>query len=172
MKKSYPNILTLSGCSRNVGKTFFACNLISKFSSKKVIAVKITPHFHVLEDDEKVIYDLPQCKIIEESNVDRNKDSSRMLAAGAAKVYYIQIHDSKLPLVDDLIFSRIPHNVPVVCETGGGGGVVPGVSLFITFDMKKKPAHNCVSEKVKSENGTPVFDLDRITFDENSWHLK
>ena len=46
----HPNILTIAGTGRNVGKTTLACSIIKKMAlNARITAIKITPHFHKVD---------------------------------------------------------------------------------------------------------------------------
>ncbi|NJO68933.1 MAG: molybdopterin-guanine dinucleotide biosynthesis protein B [Bacteroidetes bacterium] len=92
-----PNLLLISGTGRNSGKTSLACAIIQKFAAfRPIIAIKIAPHFHEQDQIENYTYKTAEYFITEETRKDTGKDSSRMLAAGAAKSYYITTHDDHL----------------------------------------------------------------------------
>ena len=94
--KNYPNILLIAGTGRNVGKTLLACEIIEHLSKTAIlIGVKISHHFHPVEEGQKVIANTQDYLIIEESFI-TNKDSSRMKQAGADKVFYIQARQENL----------------------------------------------------------------------------
>lgn len=114
-----PNLLMIAGTGRKVGKTTLACELIWQTSLKySVIAIKISPHFHEQAPGQHFIAQNSDYHIIEETNPNTAKDSSRMLQAGACKVYYIQTNDSNLYKTLSLVFKLVPNNLPMICESG------------------------------------------------------
>lgn len=114
-----PNILVIAGNGRNVGKTTLACNIIASFSkTAPIVGVKISKHMHEIAPHAQVIYNSPDAQIIEENNATLTKDSSKMLAAGASKVYYIQVKtDNELNKIVS-IFLKLIENTACVCESG------------------------------------------------------
>lgn len=109
----------IAGTGRKVGKTTLACELIRQTSIKySVISIKISPHFHEQAPGQHFIAQNSDYLIIEETNPYTTKDSSRMLQAGAGKVYYIQTNDGNLKKSLSLIFKLIPDKLPVICESG------------------------------------------------------
>jgi len=67
MKIHYPNLITIYGDARNIGKTTLACQLIERLSKeKKPVGIKISPHFHSLSISQKQILSTEHCQIIEE----------------------------------------------------------------------------------------------------------
>ncbi len=91
----FPNLLLIAGTGRNSGKTTFACSTIKKVSEIiKVTALKISPHFHGGTESLKMLVGNENFNLYEETSATSDKDSSKMLQAGAVKVYYIETSDS------------------------------------------------------------------------------
>lgn len=126
-----PNILLIAGAGRNTGKTMLACEIIRHLSeTTNVIGIKISPHFHPVENEQKIIMKEKRFCIIEEI-LNTNKDSSRMLQAGAKKVFYIQAKQENLQEAFNTISAKL-RNYPVVCESGGLHKYIkPGLFLFV-----------------------------------------
>ena len=96
-KPYHSNILAISGTGRNVGKTTLTCGIIKKLGlDQKSTAVKISPHFHEVDYDNPISEEYEAYSIYKEDRIDRGKDSSKMLAAGADSVFYIQAKDDHL----------------------------------------------------------------------------
>ena len=74
--KNY-NSLIIAGTGQNVGKTTLVCNIISENKAYNIIALKISPHFHKLAINDKIISQTPNYTIVEETKTDTNKDSSK-----------------------------------------------------------------------------------------------
>ena len=117
--KTLPNLLLIAGTGRNVGKTSFACHIIAQTAkSHELVAIKISPHLHAQSPGQKVLFSDPAFQIIEESNPATSKDSSRMLQAGASRVFYLQTIDKQIREPFEKLLSLIPENQPLVCESG------------------------------------------------------
>jgi len=115
----YPNMLIIRGTGRNVGKTLSACNIIKHLAGKhKPVGIKVSPHFHGLDGNHTVIHKSDELVIVEEKDVS-DKDSSRMLQAGASKVFYVQAKNSRLLDVINLLSGKLSTTEPVVVESGG-----------------------------------------------------
>ena len=70
---------------------------------------------------------------------DTGKDTSRMLRAGADKVYFAKVWDDQLLDVFNKIMELVPENIPVVCESPALRNFVePGVFLIITSETINK----------------------------------
>jgi molybdopterin-guanine dinucleotide biosynthesis protein A len=114
-----PYLLMIAGTGRKVGKTTLACNLIKHFSqSQDVVGIKISPHMHEQVDGQKIIAQSSDYLILEETSPDSEKDSSRMLNAGASKVYYLQTKDRQIREPFQILMDIIPKTQPIICESG------------------------------------------------------
>ncbi len=101
---SKPNYLIIGSTGRNTGKTEFACRLIEKYSKTyPVVGVKVVS----IDPDEGncprggkgcgVCTSLKgNFEIFEEKEIDPTKDTSRMLLAGAEKVYFLKVDKHRL----------------------------------------------------------------------------
>ena len=94
-----PGMIMIGAGDRNIGKTEFACSLIRKFSSRRnIIGIKVTtidetrggcPHGG---DGCGVCASLQgNFCITEETDSKPDKDTCRMLAAGATKVFWLRV---------------------------------------------------------------------------------
>jgi hypothetical protein len=137
--KNYPNILLVMGTGRNVGKTLSACNIIQKLSeTHQTVGVKISPHFHELNSDLRYLHKSEELVIVEEQNITQ-KDSSRMLQAGAEKVFYVQVKNENLRDAFNIIFESVQPKQPVVVESGGLYDILePGLLFFVSGEKPKK----------------------------------
>src|SRR6056297_165204 len=93
-----PNLLIVGGTGRNVGKTEFVCRLIEKISRTEVVyALKVSAIFpdeeiyHGNHDGEESVHHL-----FEETRMETGKDTSRMLQAGASRVFYLRGDDNTI----------------------------------------------------------------------------
>jgi hypothetical protein len=127
------NVLLISGEGRNVGKTTLGCRIISVLSGNiKVVAIKVSPHFHPLTGSLEVLWQSESIVIAREWDKYSGKDSSRYFRAGAAEVYYVQCDETALPFLASWIRDNIPHDMPVICESGGLGRTIqPGYAVYI-----------------------------------------
>ena len=118
-KQPIPNLLLVSGSGRNSGKTTLVCEIIKNIStSRAVYAIKISPHFHKLSEKQELLTQQRGFKIFREKDQHSNKDSSRMLRAGAADALYIQCDDLNVAAAFQNVLQLIPKNAPVVGESG------------------------------------------------------
>lgn len=152
--KKLENLLLVSGSGRNCGKTTFACHVIHHMAKfRKVIGLKISPHFHFTGNKQILVAQAGAFKIYEESDFLSGKDSSRMLQAGAFKVYYVQCTDAGLPGIWKAVEKLLPENTLVVCESG-------------SFSKTYTPgAHVLVADKIADESKTSfLWNLKKADF--------
>lgn len=116
-----------------------ACRIIESFPDLRITTIKITPHFHetttglVLKSEQEgfIIY--------EETNGDSSKDTSRMIKAGATKVYFAKVKDNKLFEAFTEIMKEVPEGTPVICESPALRNFVePGVFIIMTSEVIDK----------------------------------
>ena len=178
--KVIPQLLLIAGTGRNTGKTTFACNILRKFSTNhKLIAVKITPHFHKNIQSGKVIIDRADLFIAEETDATNGKDSSLLLQAGARQSFFIMAKDEHLNTAFQEIKKIIPSGALMVCESGGlRHHVIPG--LFFMMSKSEPGISKTTSEKLKliadrviTFDGESIdFDLNTIEIINNQWKIK
>lgn len=116
-KNNYPNLLIIAGTGTKSGKTTMACRIIEQFRHLSPVGIKISPHFHTSSPGLLLVDEGPGFAIYAEKNADTTKDTSRMLKAGATKVYLILVWDSNLEKIFKKVIEKIPENIPVVCES-------------------------------------------------------
>lgn len=167
------NLLLISGTGRNVGKTTLVCAIIKKFSAKhKIIALKITPHFHnvnpglIIEKNEKFI-------ISEEINIEYDKDTALMLKAGASKVYFIQVIDIYLKEAVKFIFEYIDTTALIICESARLRTLItPGIFILLNSKQnveKNKDLFNFADEIAYKED--IHFIIEKISIKSGNWHI-
>jgi hypothetical protein len=134
-----PNLLIIAGTGTKSGKTTFACRIIEQFRELGLVGIKISPHFHdktsgLLERSSAEGY-----SIHIETNGGTEKDTSRMLRAGASKVFLALVWDSRLTEVFNKIMEDIPSGTPVVCESPSLRNFIePGLFIIMTSETENK----------------------------------
>lgn len=180
MELRFPNMLIVAGTGRNVGKTSFVCEIIERIASQQqVIAIKISPHFHQVSESEKLVKRTNEYEIIEELASENSKDSSRMLKAGANRVFYVQTKTDKAMLeVIENLKSFWKENTAVVCESGGLRHIVePGLFVVCKSEEQQemKPRLNKLETEVDQfvlfRNNKFNLDLTRIKFENGTWRM-
>jgi len=185
--KYNPNILIIGSTGRNTGKTEFACRII-KLQSKtfKIIGIKVTTfesdklEYHKSSEESGCIDPLTgHYDITEEINGNSQKDTSRILMAGAQKSYWLRVKIDYIEEGIDSLLKLIPMDALIVCESNSLRRVIkPG--LFIVIKNKNvseiKPNCNAViqfaDKIIEFNNSEWDFTPDRILIENNRWIIK
>ncbi len=170
-----PNLLIIAGTGTKSGKTSLACKIIEQFKSLDIYSIKITPHFHETTGGLIPISEKKGYSIYEETNRETSKDTSRMLNAGAYKVYFAKVWDDRLLTAFNEIMKYIPTGVPIICESPALRNFIePGVFLIMnskTINKHKNIKHlqslpHLMFELEELENTGSVT----IRFEDGRWH--
>ena len=174
------NFLILSGNGRNTGKTSFVCRVIASVSKEiPLTAIKVSPHFHPDSKLSDAIYTDEHFIISLETDPWRHKDTSRMLSAGAKKVFYIEVKDDHLEDALKAIMPSIPSDTPVICESGGMRQLIEP-SIFIMLNRTGREELKAGFKKLSPlANKIIMFDgsgfdvaPELIDFDGEEWVIK
>lgn len=160
-----PGMVIIGGNTRNSGKTTMACSIIKRFStSQEVIGLKVTalrPGENKMHGDHSGEDLSAGFSIVEELNPDSGKDTSKMLRAGATRVYYICV--SELFIEEALLhfIAKYINNQLIVCESRSLRQVInPGFFVM----MMRIPAEG----KTKERNDQFLSLADKVFyFDED-----
>lgn len=172
-----PNLLIIAGTGTKSGKTSLACRIIEQFSDLNIAAIKITPHFHKATTGLILISEKTGYTIYEETNKDSPKDTSRMLNAGADRVFFAKVWDDKLLNVFKELMRYLPSKGPVICESPVLRSYIePGVFILMTSeivikhkdikDLQKLPHIMLKLEDLKN------IDSISIGFEDGKWFYK
>jgi hypothetical protein len=175
-----PNMLLIAGTGRNSGKTTLACSILTKFSADYTFsAIKISPHFHSNPGIGRIVYEDDCMVISEETSRNTGKDSSRMLAAGAANSFFIMTTDEHLPAAMQRTLPLISKDNLIICESGRLRNVVkPGLFFIVNHSGNQTPKPESIQLKESCDcwvtfdgNG---FDLpmDSLVIENLKWSLK
>lgn len=166
-------MLLIGAASRNVGKTEFACEVIRQHASTgRVLGVKVTT---VRSRELSCPRGGPGCGvcssltesycIIEAHPADDEKDTTRMLRAGAQRVLWLRVLQDHLAAGLASLLDHIPRDACVVCESNSVRTVVePGVFLVV---------REAGSTEVKPSCRAVLAHADRVVvFRGNGWDLE
>lgn len=128
------NLLIVAGTGRNVGKTELICQLVKKFGSiADIYALKVS----AIHPDEGIFHGNHAGgeivgRLFEEFRTDSDKDTSRVLRAGAKRAFYLSSDNDRVK-EGYLEFRRlIPEDAVVVCESNSLREIVePGLMILI-----------------------------------------
>jgi hypothetical protein len=148
-------------------------------NSVPLVAAKISPHQYDEGGGASNISDIRSFKVIEETSIQRAKDSSRMLEAGAKRSFFISSSDDQLNEAINAMMEIAGENVHIIAESGGlGEYIIPG--LFFIVNLKDRVIEKESVRKSLAKNHILVT-FDGIGFDLNinkigtgirGWHLK
>ncbi|HOV73498.1 MAG TPA: hypothetical protein PK967_05955 [Candidatus Hydrogenedentes bacterium] len=120
-----PNMLMIGSCGRNSGKTTFACELLKRLSAQhEIVAAKVTT---IQERNGTCPRGGEGCGvcatldgrfcITEETLRGGTKDTQRLLAAGAARVFWLRVMSEHLEEGAQAFIETIGARCPIVCES-------------------------------------------------------
>lgn len=180
-------MLMIGSAGANVGKTKLACELIRKFGqSTDIVGIKVTA---IKEKDGQCPrggFGCGVCSslegdfcITEEKNSKSGKDTARLLAAGARRVFWLRVLKSHLKEGLAALLDIIGHDAISVCESNSLRLVVePGLFLVVKGHNSKiwKSSAGDVKEfadRIVISSGSS-FDLniDRIKLANSRWLLQ
>ena len=188
IKKWYPSqmhqnkrLLIVGGTGRDVGKTEFVCRLITKTSAQlPIYALKVSSIF----PDEEIYHgnhlaDEVRRQLFEETRLSTEKDTSRMLRAGATKVFYLQGDDTEVAGGYLEFLNHVPEHAIIVCESNSLGQFVqPALSIMVkSRNGKIKPRAVAQLERadlvVISDCSSGFPELDMVSYDKGAgWQLQ
>jgi hypothetical protein len=172
-----PNLLVIAGTGNKSGKTSMACRIIESYPGLRITAIKITPHFHETTVGLVVFHEGNGYSIYNETSMESNKDTSRMLKAGADRVFFAKVWDNTLLSAFNMIFESIPDGTPVICESPALRNYVdPGILVIMSSDTthNKKNINHLQSLphlSIKLEELSGLRSLP-ISFENGEWKIK
>jgi hypothetical protein len=181
------NILIIGSTGRNTGKTEFACRIIEKHSAQKeIIGVKIIPvdknegNCHRGDEGCGLCDSLTgDYEIIEEKTTDSPKDTSRMLKAGAKKVYLLIVDRNSLEKGINAVLGILPDQALIVIESNTIRKVIePGLFIVINKISNNSVKNSCAevidfADKIIEFNKMNWdFQPDKVLIQNGSWEIK
>lgn len=175
-----PGLLIIGGTGRNVGKTEFICRLITRISAtEKVYGLKVS----AIYPDETLFHgnhgaNETSGQLFEEHNVDGSKDSSRMLRAGASRVFYLRGDGAEIEAGYTLFKQTLSLQGLIICESNSLDSFVkPGLKIMVhnpsAVIKPRALAHLDRADLVVQSDGTSGFkEMESIRGTVNSgWQL-
>jgi len=173
-------LLIIGGTGREAGKSSLAALLISKYANRGITAVKITPHRHPDVSGLTVVTGNTEFQVYEERNSTAEKDSSRMLRAGASKVFLVVTEEAKLGDAFAALIPFLPAGMPVICESPALRRVIePDLFILMLHSDGQNPERKNIDDLIPladlrftlrdlDHNKADIIDLDA----DNRWCLK
>lgn len=180
-------MLMIGSAGANVGKTELACALIKKFSkSRDVVGIKVTT---IKAKDGTCPRGGQGCGvcsslegiycITEETNSSSDKDTARLLAAGASRVFWLRALREHLLEASTALLDVIGPDTISICESNSLRQVVkPGLFLMVRnrnlkcWKSSAQHVKKYADKIVTSDGGNFDFDLDRIKIINSKWVIK
>ncbi len=182
----YSNMLMLGSTGRNVGKTEFACRLINRYRHReRVIGLKITTIDNSNRPCPRGNEGCGVCnsfrgkyQLTEETGGPAGKDTVRMLAAGAHKVYWLKVREPHLKEGVRALSRYLDDTACIVCESNSCRKVLdPGMFIVMRQEgssLVKKTCREVMDEadKILSFSGSGWnCGTDRFVFSDEKWHF-
>jgi hypothetical protein len=132
---SLPNLIIIAGTGNKSGKTSMVCRIIKSYAQLKITAIKITPHFHETTEGLVPVAEEKGFAVYSETNLESTKDTSRMLHAGAEKVYFAKVWDDQLLNAFNKILENVCEGSPLICESPALRNYIePGIFIIMTSE--------------------------------------
>ncbi len=180
-------MLMVGSAGRNAGKTEFSCRLIEKFGpSYSIIGIKVTAIEQANDNCPRGGEGCGVCTtlkgnfcITEETDSRSDKDTCRMLAAGAARVFWLRTLKTHLKEGITALLEVIGDDQIMICESNSLRSVVePGLFIMVanSSDNSRKPSAEGVAgyvDRFVSSDGEKFdIDLDEIELVNGKWVSK
>jgi len=199
-------MLMIGSAGANAGKTELACALIKKFGkTTDITGIKVTTirakdgqcprggqgcgvcssiddDFHILEEKEFATEDTENTENIQlktKSDSNSQKDTSKLLAAGAERVFWLRVMKTHLKDGMTALLDIIGPDSVSICESNSLRQVVePG--LFLIVKARGREAWKSSARNVKqyadrivvANAGGYDFDLEQIKLNDKKWVMQ
>lgn len=180
-------MLMIGSAGRNAGKTEFACVLIRRFVGDLDIAgVKVTA---VDRKDGTCPRGKAGCGvcsslkgeycITEEKGLPPGKDTSRLLAAGAGKVFWLRVMLAHLKQGANALLDRIGRDAVSICESNSLRQVLePGLFFMVKdresneYKTSAKAVGNYIDRTILLNGMESDFNFNDLSFAAGQWKLR
>jgi molybdopterin-guanine dinucleotide biosynthesis protein A len=171
-----PRSVMIGSAGRNTGKTEFACALIRSLAQRhRVFAVKVTTIYEgrvscIRGDSGCGVCTSMECECLltEETDTKRAKDTSRMLAAGADRVWWLRVRERSLPEAARELVSLVPEGGVLVIESNSIRRVSEPDLFFMLGDPVRRGMKGSARAVLAEVDQVVLFDGRRFSFDRES----
>lgn len=182
-----PGMLMVGAVDRGVGKTKFACSLISRFSSQcSIVGIKVTTVEKADSSCPRGVSGCGVCSslkghfyITEETSRLTDKDTCRMLAAGASRVFWLRVLKNHLEEGIAELLDIIGDDAVSVCESNSLRRVVePGLFIMVkdcgtqSHKASAKDVSCCADRIIFFDGGEFDIGDDEIELTDGTWAVK
>lgn len=180
------NMLMIGSSGSNVGKTELACALLRRFGGRRrIVGIKVTAITSREQSCPRGGQGCGVCssmegeyRITEEADRGSGKDTEKLLAAGADKVYWLRVMRAHLQEGLAALLNAIGRDAIVICESNSLRQVVEP-SLFLMVESTAGKPWKQSAEQVKrladrivrSDGSCFDLDLERIQLAGDRWLL-
>jgi len=180
-------MLMIGSAGANAGKTELACAVLRKFSrlDQAIVGIKVTT---INEKDGQCPRGGEGCGacssldgvylITEETDPDSGKDTSRLLAAGASRVYWLRILRKHIDEGFAALLDVLGPDAISICESNSLRHVVePGLFLVAvrkdarTWKPSAMEVRKFADRIIVSDGSSFDLDIDRIKLKNSRWLL-
>lgn len=172
------NMIMIGATGRNTGKTEMACRLIKKFiSSYTVIALKVTA---IKEAEGKYHGGNERCgqysslkgnySLTEEVSDNPKKDTGKMHAAGAHRVYWLEVKKDFLAEGIETflkLINKSPDKI-IICESNSLRTVVKPGLFLINQNIRESSIKPSCQDVLSHHDYMIHFDSEKFVFDINA----
>jgi molybdopterin-guanine dinucleotide biosynthesis protein A len=179
-------MLMIGSSGSNVGKTELACALLRRFSAhRRIVGVKVTAIASRERSCPRGGEGCGVCsslegpyRITEETNPCVGKDTEKLLASGAERVYWLRVLRAHLQEGLAALLEIVDRDAIMICESNSLRQVVePGLFLLVESAAGRpwkesakqvRPHADCI---VRSDGRRFDLDLERVRLAETRWLL-
>lgn len=173
----YRNLLMVAGTGRNSGKTSFICKICESWQSDlPLVCIKISNHIHI-EMGITALYTSKPFNIYEETSKNSDKDSSRMLQAGASHVFFIETKREFTSEAFQKVQEFIPENAVIICESGTLRRYIKPSLFIMLHTIGQEPKESSadlmkIADKILYyENGKLDISNKPVVYTSDTWKL-
>lgn len=182
-----PGMIMVGAGGRNVGKTELVCALIQRFAAHhRITALKVTT---VSETDGRCPRGGEGCGVCtsfegayfmtEETSAPPDKDTGRLLSAGAARVFWLRVRENHLVEGIEALREAADPDALTVCESNSLRSVVhPDLFLMVrdwrsaTFKPTAERVRDCADRIVRFNGERFDLDFDELSIVHGQWALR
>jgi len=174
-----PGMLMVGAGGRNTGKTEFVCSLIRKFGKEhNITGIKVTTINELNSGCPRGSDGCGVCPalkgdfcITEENSSRCDKDTCRMLAAGAARVFWLRAFKTHLKEGITALFEIIGGDGITICESNSLRSIVEPGLFFVIGNGNPTRYKPSARDVIGYADGIVLFDGNQFDIDINTIEL-
>lgn len=163
------NLLLIGAIARNTGKTELACRIIKKLHQYKIIAIKVT----TINEKSNGCPSGRNCgvcaslnenyTITEEKDSSCNKDTGKLLLAGAYKVFWLKSVKQHLEQGVRELLELVEKDTLLICESNSIRNIIePGLFIITKSRQEKKIKPSCWEVRQYADFNLTFSDFDQL----------